>query len=408
MFDIRELCIMNRKSFPLSLIFVLFLSACGTAAQPAPTLTPPIPSVTARPSHTPSPQPSASPTFTQQPNLTLTPTSDAGLTGALTATPDSEVALSDLAASRHFLIGAAVAVDPLGNDASYRTLLAREFNLIVPENAMKWDTTEPARGQFNFAPGDALVQFAQEHRMKVRGHCLVWHQALPGWVTDGHFSREEWIQILKDHITAEVTHYKGKVFAWDVLNEGMADNGLINRTDWYDNIGPDYIEIAFRAARAADPDALLFYNDYNAEGMNAKSDAIYAMVKELKAEGVPIDGVGLQMHTSAYFTPGADEVRQNILRLGALGLQVHITEMDVRLATPASRTDLDKQARIYHDVAAACLAEKACTALLFWGFTDRYSWIPYSYSHQGAGLPFDENYRRKPAYWSLVEALKGP
>ena len=165
-------------------------------------------------------------------------------------------------------------------------------------------------------------------------------------------------------------------------------------------------------AHAADPDALLFYNDYNAEGMNAKSDAIYEMLKELKAKGVPIDGVGLQMHTSAYFTPGADEIRQNIQRLGELGLQVHITEMDVALPVDsngnASARDLQRQADLYGQIASACRSHPGCTAFQTWGFTDKYSWIGWhSNGTEGAALLFDRNYLPKPAYRAVRNALGG-
>jgi endo-1,4-beta-xylanase len=390
------------------LLVVLVLAACnpilpGTMPSTAPevnvraTETPPTIGVitsTSLPGRTPTPSNLA----TSTPRPTRTPFF------TNTTLPTSVVALRQAAIGKGIDIGAAVAVESLLEEEMYRQVLVREFNLLTAENAMKFIAVEPQQGVYDFKDGDHLVDFAQQNGMRVRGHTFIWHQALPEWLEKGTFTREELIKILQDHIFAEAGHFKGKVFAWDVVNEGLDDTGSLRSTIWLDGIGPDYIEIAFRTAREADPDALLFYNDFNAEGMNEKSDAVYALVKDLKEKGL-IDGVGLQMHVTPDQGLTQAELEENMRRLGELGLIVHITELDVRLATPPTQVQLEDQAMVYWRVFDSCLAVPACKAVVMWGFTDRHSWVPEAYRNFGAALPFDENYLPKPAYHAISEAL---
>jgi len=310
------------------------------------------------------------------------------------------------------------AVDPARfSEPLYAEMLASQFNMVEPENAMKWRAAEPARGQFNFTTGDQVVEFAEAHQMKVRGHNLLWGIFNPAWLTEGHFTPDELRSIMKNHIITVVSHYRGKVFAWDVVNEAFDRNGQLKHTLWYDRPGiglagqgTAYIAQAFRWAHQADPQALLFYNDYAAEGLNAKSDAIYAMVKDFKRRHVPIDGVGLQMHLMD-LDQIPTSVADNIARLAALGVQVHITEMDVALPIDASgkplhRADLSRQAKIYGEMATICAEQPGCTAFQTWGFTDKYSWIPhYTKGKKGDALLFDANYRPKPAYRAVLKAF---
>jgi endo-1,4-beta-xylanase len=314
--------------------------------------------------------------------------------------------LRELADARGILIGAAV--NPaLLDDKTYAETLAREFNLVVAENAMKFGPTRPTRERFNFGPADRIVEFAQAHNMKVRGHTFVWHQMTPRWLTSA-LSPDEVADILREQIRTEMTHFKGKVFAWDVVNEATANEAPHSprQTYWLEKLGPDYIDKAFRWAHEADPDAKLFYNDYDADGMDVKSEAVYKLVKGLKERGVPIDGVGLQMHLSLKTAPTAEELAANIKRLVALGLDVHITEMDVRLPEPATEHDLQTQARIYATVAGTCVRTPGCKALLTWGVNDAHSWIPGYYRGLGAALLFDRESKPKPALAAIEEALK--
>ena len=314
------------------------------------------------------------------------------------------------------LVGAAVRPSQFSEPA-YAVTLAREFNMVEPEDAMKWWIVRPNPGSFDFREGDAVVRFAQAHEMKVRGHCLVWGRDNPDWLVHGQLSAAQLSGMLHEHIATVMKHYAGQVFAWDVVNEAFDENGNLRDSLWYNHPGigfakksTAYMEQAFRWARDADPHALLFYNEAEAEGMNRKSDAVYSMVKDFRARGIPIDGVGLQMHISSLDFDVAP-VAVNIARLTALGMQVQITELDVSLPVnsrgePVRKDDLLRQAEIYREVVRVCLQNPECTAIQTWGFTDRYSWIAtHSHYTQGAALPFDRFYRPKPAYSAIQEQL---
>jgi endo-1,4-beta-xylanase len=316
-----------------------------------------------------------------------------------------ETSLRTLAEPHGRLIGTAVKSDAVLGEAAYHETLVGQFNLVTPENAMKFGPLSPARGSYNFAEADAIVAFAEEHGMRVRGHTLVWHLQLPDWLTGGQWSREDLIQILHEHVTTVVGHYRGRLYAWDVVNEAVNDDGTLRDTLWLRGIGPEYIELAFRWAREADPDALLFYNDYDGEGLGTKSDAIYALVADLKQRGVPIDGVGLQMHVAVDSWPAADAVAANMQRLAGLGLQAHITEMDVRVPQPPPPDALSHQAEVYGRMLQVCLAAANCTAFSLWGFTDNHSWIPDFFPGWGHALVFDAAYQPKPAFQELVDHL---
>lgn len=314
--------------------------------------------------------------------------------------------LREHAGRRGFHVGAAVAVRPLENDTAYRETLRREFNMVVAENAFKWDGLRPARRRFDFRGADAVVRFARANRMAIRGHTLVWHRQVPRWLTQGKFTRGEVVEILRRHISTVVGRYRGQVVAWDVVNEAVDDQTGGLRTDsfWYRALGPEYIELAFRFARAADPKAVLYYNDYSAEAMNRKSDGVYHLLRDLKSRGVPVDGVGWQMHELNGFRAGAEH-RENARRLVALGLELSITEMDVRMKLPASKDDYGRQAEGYAGAAEFCLSEPKCKALVLWGFTDKYSWVPGEFPGWGDALIYDRDLRPKPAYFALRRAL---
>jgi len=352
----------------------------------------------------------------------------------------NEWSLREAAQSRRFglLIGTAVRPEQL-SEAAYSSTLAREFNMVEPEDALKWEVIHPERDSFDFSQADKIVEFAIRHDMKVRGHTLVWHRQNPKWLTNRNFTSAELSQTLEEHIKAVVGHYRGNIFAWDVVNEAFDEvrSGTLRSTIWRDEPGIvaaasdepratdiparsehaarspqpySYIERCFRWAHDADPHALLFYNDAEAETVNPKSDAIYAMVSDFRRRGVPIDGVGFQMHV-ANMHADVPSISGNVKRFAALGLQVHITEMDVALPVDsngnARQQDLQLQADIYRQIAAACLSYPGCTAIQTWGFTDKYSWIGSHSKHsQGAALLFDRDYRAKPAYDALRDALR--
>jgi endo-1,4-beta-xylanase len=324
----------------------------------------------------------------------------------LQVAPRTGSGLRDLTGPRGFLVGAAVDPSLFSVDAYARTL-GSEFNLVVPENAMKFAETEPGPGQYNFCAADQLVAFAQANGMKIRGHNMVWQQDLPTWLTQGNYSSTDASKILQDHISTVAGRYKGQLIAWDVVNEAIAYSSPYGPQPsyWLTTLGSGYIDQAFRWARGADPTAKLFYNDTGGEGLGAKSDAVYNLVSGMVSRGVPIDGVGLQMHVTVAGAPSASDLSTNIERLGALGLEVHITEMDVRLPVPASASDLAAQAMVYQNVAAACVANSNCTALLTWGVSDANSWIPAAYPGFGAALLFDQQFQPKLARTAVAGLL---
>jgi endo-1,4-beta-xylanase len=326
------------------------------------------------------------------------------------ATPgfsSSITTLRSLAEARGKYIGAAVNVDALQNEEQYRNTLAREFDIVTPEVSMKFDATEPERNLYTFGKGDAIVAFAKAHNMQVRGHNLVWYRALPTWLGSGHFSRNELMDILRQHIFTEVSHYRGQVNIWDVVNEAVNNDGTLRDSIWLGGIGPQYLDPAFRWAHEANPQARLFYNDFGGEGLGRKSDAIYNLVRGLLQRGVPINGVGLQMHISLDAYPNPQDVLANMKRLIALGLEVQITEMDVQIQNDhrPMQTRLDAEAQIYRDMLSVCLLVKQCTAFVMWGFTDRHSWIPKFTGHLDAPLIFDGEYSPKPAFFALEGVL---
>jgi len=347
------------------------------------------------------------------------------LAGAPPLAAQTTTTLRQAAAVRGIPIGAAAQADeygetdPLTTNGNYVNILSTQYDQLEPGNAMKWDVTEPALNTYNFQPGDELVAFAQKYGMRVRGHNLCWHNQLPGWLTPYAASATpaQMATLLQNHITTEVTHYAGQVFAWDVVNEAFTDTtpSVLGDSIWYDQpgigqSGTGYIEQAFRWAHAADPNALLFYNDYNIEGPGAKFNAVLAMVQDFVSRGVPINGVGFEMHIMTNGYPSPSGLAQNMQALAALGIQVHITEMDVRVPVDSSgnatAAELQQQAQVYQNIMTVCLEQPNCTAFQVWGISYNDSWIPSVFAGYGAALPFDFNYQPTPAFNALLTALQ--
>ncbi|MEU5962708.1 endo-1,4-beta-xylanase [Micromonospora parva] len=311
----------------------------------------------------------------------------AGMTVALTSTASAGTTLGASAAEKGRYFGAAVATGKLSTSV-YTTILNREFNSVVAENEMKWDATEPQQGRFSYTGGDRLVSHAQANGMSVRGHALLWHQQQPGWAQgmSGSALRNAAI----NHVTQVATHFRGKIHSWDVVNEAFADGGSGGRRDSnLQRTGNDWIEAAFRAARAADPGAKLCYNDYNTDGINAKSTGIYNMVRDFKSRGVPIDCVGFQSHLG---TSLAGDYQANLQRFADLGVDVQITELDVMTG--------GNQANIFGAVTRACMNVSRCTGITVWGVRDCDSW-----RGSDNALLFDCNGNKKAAYTNVLNAL---
>jgi endo-1,4-beta-xylanase len=331
----------------------------------------------------------------------------ANATPSPTPTPAAAAPLVDAGRIAGRRVGAAVQSSLLASQPIYASTFERHFDAVTAEYEMKWDVQEPEPGRFDFSRGDRIVEFAELRGMWIRGHTLIWHQQLPGWVEA--LSGAELRIAFEDHIRGVVGHYAGRVHAWDVVNEAVADGGAgLRDTPFLRGLGPDYVADAFRLAREADPQALLYYNDYGAEGLGPKSDRVFELVRDLVERGVPIDGVGLQMHVTASGPPAAADVAANLRRLAALGLTVNFSEMDVRIRDLGGDTGtrLERQRQLYRELVGVCVAEPACDNVTFWGFTDAHSWIDASFGPDDP-LLFDESYAPKPAFFGVEAALLG-
>ena len=333
--------------------------------------------------------------------------------------------------ARRFQLGTCVGgVLPESLSDAERALLARHFNVLTPENCLKPEPCHPEPERFDFAAGDALVRFAAEHGMAVVGHCLCWHQQSPAWMFESGLAREAAVEQLRAHIHGVAGHYRGRVQGWDVVNEAIADDGdALRDTPAARVIGPDYIELAFRFARDADPSAELYYNDYNIE-RPAKRERTLRLLEQLLASGVRVDGVGIQGHWLLDQVP-FDEIRAAIAAYAALGLKVMITELDLDvvdrpdcsadiamqrayapsedlyragLPEPVARRQAEQYARLFQ-----IFGERtgAVTRVSFWGLHDGRSWLnTWPGKRTNHPLLFDRSCRAKPAFDAVLASAE--
>ena len=333
----------------------------------------------------------------------------------------ASVSLRDLAAKIGLRFGSALIPQDI-ETPSYAAIAGSQFSVVTPGNGMKWQIVEPTQGVYDWTQADELVNFAHANGQLIRGHTLTWHNQLPDWLTtgvaNGSISSAQLRDLLHKHITTEVSRYRGKIWQWDVCNEFFTDTSpsRLDPTNWWIvNAGPDIIPDAFRWARAADPNALLFYNDYNIggeDGTNAKSDAVYTYVKQLLADGVPIDGVGNQGHLDTQYGWNPALLRQDLERFASPGLKVAITEADVRTfvnnATDQVPTDhlaTFAQPYEYSELLKAALAVPECISFTVWGFTDSDSWVPGTFTGEGYAGIYDVSQEPKAAYYALQSDL---
>ncbi len=313
-----------------------------------------------------------------------------------------EPTLGSAAASTGRYFGAAL--DPgFFGEKPYRDLATTQLTCVTPENAMKWGSVEPERGSFDWSAADALVAFAKANGQKIRGHTLVWHSQLPPWLINGAFAPGELRDLMVAHIAIEAGRYRNAIYAWDVVNEPFTDSGAWRKSIWYEAMGPDYVAIALKAAHEADPEARLYVNDYNVETDGPKMRALSDLVASLKRAGAPIDGVGLQSH----FVGGAAprDIQSVMEKFAKLGVDVAVTELDLRLRLPPDEKTLATQAADYASIARACRATPRCVGITTWGLADNHSWVPGFFSGYGAALPFDEASRPKPAVAAMIAAF---
>lgn len=334
------------------------------------------------------------------------------------ATAAKTDSLRALGARDGLRIGTAVNPTELAS-STYRSLIANQFSTVTPENEMKWETVEPTQGQYNWGPADRLVAFAQAHHQLVRGHTLLWQNQLPSWLTagvaNGTISDSDLRALLKKHIQDEVGHFKGKIWQWDVVNEAFSntwegDGNPKPANFWVQHLGAGILADAFRWAHAADPKALLFYNDYAIEDINAKSTAILTWAKGLLAQGVPIDGIGFQTHLDTQY-PLPTDMTANMQRFADIGLKVAETEVDVRTnVNPGTNTPQSADLQTLQDAnwkqtIDSCLAIKACISYTVWGVSDNQSWVPSTFPGEGAALLYNADLQPKPEYTVVQHEL---
>lgn len=311
-----------------------------------------------------------------------------------------------------FPFGAAVSASLLRSNANYKALVIKEFSSITAENAMKFGALHPTENTYNFTDADEIVALAQANGKRVHGHTLNWYRSLPDWVINFQGNTQAWENLLKNHIQNVVGHFKGKVTSWDVVNEAIDEDGSYRNSIWLQKLGPDYIARAFEYAHQADPNALLFYNDYGHEYSMVKRTAILNLVNSLKTRGVPIDGIGLQMHTQYNQTDA--NLTSAITSAAATGLKVHIAELDIALNTKNesaltyTATLAAQQAAKYKLIVQTyfSIPKAQQFGITTWNVTDADSWIPVTYNRPDWPLLFDSNYQRKSAYQAVLDAVK--
>lgn len=319
-----------------------------------------------------------------------------------------------------FPVGVAVPADPWDNSLlgspERQAIVERHFDSITAENAMKMAYLHPSPDYYEFSHADALVDYAQSNGLIVHGHALVWHDQAPDWMNELEASGEEFRNVLEDHVVTVAGHFVGRVRSWDVVNEAFddEDDTGYRQTIWFEAIGPGYIELAFRAARAADPTTDLYYNDYNISGSNGpgKLDRVLEMVDDFQARGVPIDGIGFQMHIGMD-SPDIQAVRRAFTRVVERGLKVRISELDVSVNDgeqyeALSQDTAEKQAaryaavvRVYKDTVPPNLRG----GITVWGITDGDSWIPGFRNRADWPLLFNADFSPKPALTGFAHGL---
>jgi endo-1,4-beta-xylanase len=322
-----------------------------------------------------------------------------------------DVSLQALAEPHGINIGVATDIYPPVHDLAYEQLLAHEAGLLAPTE-FYWTTTRPAEDVFYFLPADMMVNFALANGQRVRGYHLIWDFELPSWVANGNLLPAQLAVAMRDHITGTISHFRGRVAEWVVVNEAVwgpeatgEETAEFAQSLWYDTFGQAFIERAFRTAHEADPDAVLIYNETGMEALGVKSDFVYDLMQDYVEGGVPVDAIGLQMHIDAANPPDPESVVQNMQRFGDLGLQVIFTELDVNMADVESTEEerLALQAEIYASMLDACLQVLECSSYTLWSLNDRYAWLEL-----GAASPaiLDASNQPKPAYDALVAGLK--
>ena len=327
-------------------------------------------------------------------------------------TPPVVVIDTTLHKAMPFPMGAALNVNLLRNNAKYNAVATKEYNSVTAENVMKFAGIHPAQNTYNWTDSDYLVDFAKASGKRVHGHTLIWHNSQPTWLTNFVGDSTAWENLMKTHIQTVMTHFKGRVTSWDVVNEAFDDVGVLRNSIWRQKLGDDYVARCFQYAYQADSTVLLFYNDFGQENNVVKRNAITAMVTSFKNRGIPIHGIGLQFHIS--HTQSEPNISSVINAAAATGLKVHLSELDIKVNGSKSQTFVftstlaEQQAAKYKFVIKAynAIPEKQKFGITIWNIGDADSWIPNFQGAPDFPLPFDVNYERKPAYKGIIDGLK--
>lgn len=306
-----------------------------------------------------------------------------------------------------FPIGVAVDDLLLQNDSMYQHICVTQFNRASPENLFKPAFIQPEENLFNWIESDRFVEFLQSKQMRIHGHTLVWHQQNPAWMNQFQGDRTAWETMLRNHIYQIVGRYRSSILSWDVVNEAFMEDGSLRQNIWLQHIGPTYIEKAFRWAHEANPEAKLFYNDYGMETNPTKRNAVIQFFSNLRLKGVPIDGLGLQMHVDIHFTDMI-MIEKAIQEVAAHHFLLHLSEVDISLNPlgkdyTLNNKDLKDQADMMYRI---CKSYKSIQpnlqfGITFWGISDQHSWIRSYFNRLDYPLLFDENYVPKPIYCQL-------
>jgi endo-1,4-beta-xylanase len=323
-----------------------------------------------------------------------------------------------------FKVGASIVVPLLQNDSLYRNTVLQQYNSITTANTLKWYIAHPSENVFDFSGGDYIADFSAANSKRMHAHCLIWYFDNPDWLNNFSGDSLAWENLFKTHIQTMVAHYKGKATSWDVVNEALNDDGSLRVNDknlsnnyddgsiWARHLGPDYVARAFIYAHEADTSALLFYNDYGQEWDDRKTDSIIAMINRFKARGIPVNGLGLQMHTN--ITASQDGIKKAFQKAATTGLLIHISELDVGVNPSNDRTVefsealAQKQANLYSFIVQQykhLIPEKQQYGITTWDVSDADSWLVTELKRKDWPLLFDTNFIKKPAYFSFRNAL---
>lgn len=308
-------------------------------------------------------------------------------------------------------IGTAIESNELNGDSTYRNLALKQFNSITPENIFKAEYLHPEENFYNWIEADSLVSFCIKNQKRIHGHTLIWHQQLPDWIKNYQGSSEDWEQLMKSHIQTIIKHYKGKIESWDVVNEAINEDGSLRNSIWKEKIGPSYIEKAFLFAREADPDVLLFYNDFNLESNPKKLNAAINLLNQLRSRGIKVDGIGVQMHINI-LNPDPQQISNTFKTIANQNYLVHVSELDISI-NPLNKIIepnhelLNEQANLLASLIIHYnqIPKKLRYGITFWGISDKNSWIRSFYKRVDYPLLFDDNYLPKPCYCKLLKNL---